>query len=86
MALKKVQMENSKYGSGQCFELIFFCSLNTNTKLYASLKEVVASGDKFAEDDVDKRVAQLFLFDFEQSGIHLEEDKVSKIILSHRDC
>lgn len=42
--------------------------LNTHKKLYDSLREVVHHGDKIPTTDVDKLVAQLFLFDFEQSG------------------
>ncbi len=53
--------------------------LNTDTQLYASLRDVVKNGDKFEEDDVDKRVAELYLFDFEQCGIHLEEEKVRSL-------
>ena len=34
------------------------------------------NGDKVPTDELDQRVAQLFMFDFEQSGIHLDEDKV----------
>ncbi len=50
--------------------------LNTNTAIHKSLQSVISDGDKVATDAVDKRVAQLFMFDFEQSGIHLEDDKV----------
>lgn len=42
--------------------------LNTHKKLYDCLREVVHHGDKFPTTDVDKLVAKLFLFDFEQSG------------------
>lgn len=45
--------------------------------IHQSLQNVIRNGDKFNEDGIDKRVAQLFMFDFEQSGIHLEETKVS---------
>ena len=45
-------------------------------KIYEVLKEIIESGDKFEMDSVDRRVAELFLFDFQQSGIHLPEKKV----------
>ena len=54
--------------------------LNVNVDLYKALDNVVKHGDQFPEDDVDKRVAELFLFDFEQSGIHLEERKRQKFV------
>ncbi|XP_053404674.1 mitochondrial intermediate peptidase-like [Mercenaria mercenaria] len=47
--------------------------LNTNLAIYKALKSVVQNGDVQELTDVDKRVANLFLFDFEQSGIHLDE-------------
>lgn len=34
---------------------------------------MVENGDHFPTTAMDKYVAQLFLFDFEQSGIHLPE-------------
>jgi len=46
-------------------------TLNTNTVIYSALKAVLDKGDVVPTDDVDRRVAELFLFDFEQSGIHL---------------
>lgn len=47
--------------------------LNTHRELYSALKTVSDVGDKFEMTAVDKHVARLFLFDFEQSGIHLPE-------------
>lgn len=46
-------------------------TLNTNTVIYSALKSVLTDGDVVPTDEVDRRVAELFLFDFEQSGIHL---------------
>ncbi|KAK4308771.1 hypothetical protein Pmani_019553 [Petrolisthes manimaculis] len=54
--------------------------LNTHRKLYDSLSEVVYRGDKFPTTDVDKLVAKLFLFDFEQSGIHLSDENRGKVV------
>ncbi|XP_014680924.1 PREDICTED: mitochondrial intermediate peptidase-like [Priapulus caudatus] len=54
--------------------------LNTNRALYKSLRHVTEQGDMFPEDDVDRHVAKLFLFDFEQSGIHLEESKRKRVV------
>jgi Zn-dependent oligopeptidase len=50
--------------------------LNTNIDIHQSLSGVLTNGDKFKTDAIDERVAELFMFDFEQSGIHLPEDKV----------
>lgn len=55
-------------------------TLNTNTAIYQALKNVVQQGDVQELTDVDKRVAELFLFDFEQSGIHLDKDKRDKFV------
>ena len=49
--------------------------LNTNTSIYEALKKVLVKGDEFGMDEIDQRVAELFMFDFEQSGIHLSEEK-----------
>ncbi|GJQ73698.1 hypothetical protein Trydic_g14033 [Trypoxylus dichotomus] len=54
--------------------------LNTDIHLYNSLKTVVKNGDIVSTDDTDDHVAKLFLFDFEQSGIHLSESDRNKIV------
>lgn len=43
--------------------------LNTDRRLYNALKE------SSFKDDLDEYVAKLFMFDFEQSAIHLDDDK-----------
>jgi mitochondrial intermediate peptidase len=55
--------------------------LNTHRELFQSLKTVVDHGDIFETTAVDDHVAKLFLFDFEQSGIHLEEEQRRKVVL-----
>uniref|UniRef100_F1LPX0 Mitochondrial intermediate peptidase n=1 Tax=Rattus norvegicus TaxID=10116 RepID=F1LPX0_RAT len=50
--------------------------LNTNVELYQSLQKLL--DDKKLMDSLDaetRRVAELFMFDFEISGIHLDEEK-----------
>ncbi|XP_046573122.1 mitochondrial intermediate peptidase-like [Haliotis rubra] len=54
--------------------------LNTDTSLHQALKSVIDNGDSVPTDDVDNRVAQLFMFDFEQSGIHLPADKREQFV------
>ncbi|KAH9505407.1 hypothetical protein Btru_057187 [Bulinus truncatus] len=54
--------------------------LNTNTSLHKALQTVLAEGDAFPTDDVDKRVTELFMFDFEQSGIHLTEAQKEEFV------
>ena len=49
--------------------------MNTNTHIHKALKRVIMHGDNITTDNIDDRVAKLFMFDFEQSGIHLEEAK-----------
>ncbi|XP_063300961.1 mitochondrial intermediate peptidase [Pelobates fuscus] len=55
--------------------------LNTNIELCQSLKNLLEN--KSVMDSLDpetRRVAELFLFDFEISGIHLDEDKRQKAV------
>ena len=52
--------------------------LNTDVQLHGALKKVLLEGDVVPTDAVDRRVTELFMFDFEQSGIHLETKKVIK--------
>lgn len=55
--------------------------LNTNLELYVALREVVETGrDVAPTTDLDNFVASLFLFDFEQSGIHLDEEKRKEVV------
>lgn len=54
--------------------------LNTDRELYRVLKSVVDSGDIFPTSLVDDHVSELFLFDFEQSGIHLEENLRRRVV------
>ncbi|KAK3926696.1 Mitochondrial intermediate peptidase [Frankliniella fusca] len=54
--------------------------LNTNRDLYQAIRSVSESGDICPTTDVDEHVAQLFLFDFEQSGIHLEETDRQRVV------
>ncbi|KAG8002139.1 Mitochondrial intermediate peptidase [Nibea albiflora] len=52
--------------------------LNTNVELCQSLKKLLDNPDVMAQLDPDtRRVAELFMFDFEISGIHLD-DKLRK--------
>lgn len=54
--------------------------LNTHKELYKALKNVVDSKDTFETNAIDDHVAKLFLFDFEQCGIHLEEQQRQKVV------
>ena len=54
--------------------------LNTDRQLYEALKKVVDSGDIVPTTHLDDYVARLFLFDFEQSGIHLDEERRKLIV------
>ncbi|XP_044057554.1 mitochondrial intermediate peptidase-like [Siniperca chuatsi] len=56
--------------------------LNTNVELCKSLKQLLDNPDIVAQLDPDtRRVAELFMFDFEISGIHLD-DKLRKEAVS----
>lgn len=58
-------------------------SLNTNYELYSKLKSSLkdkSNQDLVNMDECDKRVCNLFLIDFEQSGIHLDQSKRNKFV------
>jgi len=54
--------------------------LNTDVQLHGALKKVLLEGDVVPTDAVDRRVTELFMFDFEQSGIHLETKKREQFV------
>ncbi|GFT63196.1 mitochondrial intermediate peptidase [Trichonephila clavipes] len=58
----------------------FVEELNTNKELYDKLKYVTKNGDICSTDHIDNYIADLFLFDFEQSGIHLDQETRDKIV------
>lgn len=49
------------------------------------MKRVSQNGDIVEMDELDKHVVDLFLFDFEQSGIHLDETARQKVVYLN-DC
>ncbi|EDW01834.1 mitochondrial intermediate peptidase [Drosophila grimshawi] len=55
-------------------------SLNTHKPLYQALSQVVQQGDFLPTTEVDQHVAKLFLFDFEQCGIHLPEAERLRVV------
>lgn len=57
-----------------------FNRLNTHRELYDLLKRVTSNGDTQVTSDIDNHVAKLFLFDFEQCGIHLPERQRRKVV------
>lgn len=59
--------------------LLFF-RLNTHRELYQTLKNSVTEGDILPMTEIDKHVSKLFLFDFEQCGIHLPERERHKVV------
>uniref|UniRef100_A0A0N5BFD3 Peptidase_M3 domain-containing protein n=1 Tax=Strongyloides papillosus TaxID=174720 RepID=A0A0N5BFD3_STREA len=54
-------------------------SLNTNSYLYNALKESLID-DKDKLDKIDIRTLEMFLEDFEQSGIHLSDEKKAQFV------
>ena len=60
--------------------LFFFLRLNTNVELYTSLRRATEESDVAPLTSVDEHVSRLFLFDFEQSGIHLPENLRESIV------
>ena len=62
----------------------FVEKLNTNTELYKALNHALKDKNvSGAMDDTTKHVGNLFLFDFEQSGIHLEKRKREEAVNLH---
>lgn len=59
---------------------LIFNRLNTHRELYDALKQVTSNGDTQVTSDIDNHVAKLFLFDFEQCGIHLPEKQRIKVV------
>ncbi|XP_067842151.1 mitochondrial intermediate peptidase-like [Heptranchias perlo] len=55
--------------------------LNTNIQLCKSLKNLLNNKEAMDSLDTDtRRVAELFMFDFEISGIHLDKEKRKKVV------
>ncbi|XP_071949690.1 mitochondrial intermediate peptidase-like [Antedon mediterranea] len=60
--------------------------LNTNVELHQSIKRLLDCKDAMdSMDEESRKVAQLFLFDFEQSGIHLDETKRLEAVKLNED-
>ncbi|XP_070685069.1 mitochondrial intermediate peptidase-like [Pempheris klunzingeri] len=58
--------------------------LNTNVELCKSLKKLLEDPDVVAQLDADtRRVAELFMFDFEISGIHLDGKQRKEAVSLH---
>lgn len=60
--------------------MYFFFRLNTDRNLYNSLQHVIKNGDIESTTDIDNHVAGLFSADFEQSGIHLQEEQRQEVV------
>lgn len=58
-------------------------TLNTTPELYYALKKSLST-EKNSLDDVDRRTVNLFLEDFEHSGVHLNEELVKFIFKKFR--
>ncbi|KAI1297226.1 Mitochondrial intermediate peptidase [Halotydeus destructor] len=54
--------------------------LNTHKELYRALRSTIQNGDVVPTTSMDDYVAKLFLFDFEQSGIHLNEEERKLVV------
>lgn len=48
--------------------------------LYSALRSVVEEGDIVPMTEIEKHVGKLFLFDFEQCGIHLDEKTRAQVV------
>ncbi|XP_063979777.1 mitochondrial intermediate peptidase isoform X2 [Diachasmimorpha longicaudata] len=64
-----------------CFEVSGIVEkLNTHRGLYNALLRVVEDGDIQSTTEIDRHVSKLFLFDFEQCGIHLPETLRQEVV------
>ncbi|OQR78552.1 mitochondrial intermediate peptidase-like [Tropilaelaps mercedesae] len=54
--------------------------LNTNRELYSALRSVIEKGDIVPTTEAEQHVGRLFLFDFEQCGIHLDEQRRQQVV------
>ncbi len=90
-----VEKLNTHTGQRVLIELTFVCFLwaygfilsycwHLLPGLYNALKAAVEDGDCFPETEEDKHVAKLFLLDFQQSGIHLDDE--DRQVRVHLDC
>lgn len=59
--------------------------LNTNIALYKALSKAVREGDCVKTIEIDNHVGELFLFDFEQCGIHLSDEKRNTVVALNND-
>lgn len=59
----------------QRLKYVYFFRLNTHKGIYEALRNSVQNGTSG-----DKHLAELFLFDFEQSGIQLEENSRCEVV------
>ena len=54
---------------------------NTDRGLYDALRNVsLDKSDSFPQTDVDRHVSKLFLLDFQQCGIHLDEASRDRVV------
>jgi len=55
-------------------------NLNTNAAIYSALEKALAEGDVNPVDEMERRVGELLLFDFQQSGIQLPEKQRQRFV------
>ncbi|KAH8272625.1 hypothetical protein KR018_010190 [Drosophila ironensis] len=80
----RIAHPRSKYTQAAEEACISICgvveNLNTHKPLFQALSQVVEQGDTQPTSEVDQHVARLFLFDFEQCGIHLPEQERLRVV------
>nr|CAG4640697.1 EOG090X02LQ [Eulimnadia texana] len=71
----------SRAAEGACIAVSTLVEkLNTHVDLYQNLRNAAEKGDVSQTTPMDDHVANLFLFDFEQSGIQLPEKKREQVV------